>query len=90
MKNRFFLTKTSRMIAWTTLRDYLYYLSDRKVIVKNNFLAGVAKGVGYSVGFWVISAVIVYFAGVLASKNLPIIGDILQAITNTIRFQTNR
>ncbi len=80
-------TKTSRIIAWAVLRDYLYYLSDTKRIIINNFLAGLSKGVGSAIGFLVISGVLIYILTLLASRNLPIIGDLLQEIVDFIKYR---
>ena len=80
-------TKTSRIIAWAVLRDYLYYLSDTKRIIVNNFLAGLFKGIGNAVGFFIIGAIIIYLISVLASRNLPIIGDFLEEIINLIKYR---
>lgn len=78
--------KTSRIIAWAVLRDYLYYLSDTKRIIVNNFLAGLFKGMGSAVGFSLLSALIIWFITYLASRNLPIIGDFLQWIADMIKY----
>ncbi len=80
-------TKTSRIIAWAVLRDYLYYLSDTKRIIQNNFLAGLSRGVGTAIGFTVLSAVIIYIVTLLASQNLPVIGDFLEEIVNLIKYR---
>lgn len=80
-------TKTSRIIAWAVLRDYLYYLSDTKRIIINNFLAGLFKGIGNAVGFFIIGAVIIYLISLLASRNLPIIGDFFEEIINLIKYR---
>ena len=80
-------TKTSRIIAWAVLRDYLYYLSDTKRIIINNFLAGLFKGIGNAVGFFIIGAVIIYLISLLASRNLPIIGDFLEEIIDLIKYR---
>lgn len=80
-------TKTSRIIAWAVLRDYLYYLSDTKRIIVNNFLAGLFKGIGNAVGFFIIGAIIIYLISLLASRNLPIIGDFLEEIINLIKYR---
>lgn len=78
--------KTSRIIAWAVLRDYLYYLSDTRRIIVNNFLAGLFKGMGSAVGFSLLSALIIWFITYLASRNLPIIGDFLQWIADMIKY----
>lgn len=86
-KAKIVTAKTSRIIAWSVLRDYLYYLTDTKRIIKNNFLAGLFRGVGSAIGFTVLSALIVYFATALAARNLPIIGDFLQEVVNMIKYR---
>ena len=79
--------KTSRIIAWAVLRDYLYYLSDTKRIIINNFLAGLFKGVGSAIGFLLISGLLIYILTLLASRNLPVIGDLLQEIVDFIKYR---
>ena len=86
-KAKIVTAKTSRIIAWSVLRDYLYYLTDTKRIIKNNFLAGLFRGVGSAIGFIVLSAVIVYIATALAARNLPVIGDFLQEIVNMLKYR---
>lgn len=86
MKTKVVTAKTSRIIAWAVLRDYLYYLSDTRRIIVNNFLAGLFKGMGSAVGFSLLSALIIWFITYLASRNLPIIGDFLQWIADMIKY----
>ncbi len=86
-KAKLVTTKTSRIIAWAVLRDYLYYLSDTKRIIVNNFLAGLSKGVGSAIGFLIVSGVILYFLTYLASRNLPVIGDLLQELVDFIKYR---
>lgn len=86
-KTKVVTAKTSRIIAWAVLRDYLYYLSDTKRIIVNNFLAGLFKGMGSAVGFSILSALIIWFITYLASRNLPIIGDFLQWVADRIKYR---
>lgn len=86
-KAKIVTTKTSRIIAWAVLRDYLYYLTDSKRIIKNNFLAGLFKGMGSAIGFLLLSGILLYFLTLLASKNLPVIGDLLQEIVDFIKYR---
>ena len=88
MKKVKLVTKqTSRIIAWSVLRDYLYYLSDTKRIIINNFIAGLFKGIGNAIGFFIIGAVLIYVITLLASRNLPIIGDFLEEILNLLKYR---
>ncbi len=86
-KAKIVTTKTSRIIAWSVLRDYLYYLTDTKRIIVNNFIAGFFKGVGNAVGFLIVGAFFIYLISYLASKNLFIFGDLLDEIVNLLKYR---
>ena len=86
-KAKIVTAKTSRIIAWSVLRDYLYYLSDTKRVIFNNFIAGLFKGIGNAIGFIIIGAVAIYLISFLASKNLYIFGDLLDEIVNLIKYR---
>ena len=47
-------TKTARSIAAYTVDDYMNYLTDTKKIIKNNLIAGLARGLGMAVGFSIL------------------------------------
>ena len=58
MKKRVNTFKRARLIAVRALNDYVYYLQSKKIIVINNLLAGIMRGIGSALGFWIISAML--------------------------------
>lgn len=77
--------KTTRTIAWASVRDYMDYLSDTRRIILNNFYAGLFRGVGTAVGFSLLGALVIYLVTLLASKNLPFIGDFINDLVDVIQ-----
>lgn len=67
------------------LAEYLQYLDDRKRLIRNQFLAGLAKGAGAAVGFTILGAVFVWLLNRLAHQNLPIIGDFLAQLVDIVQ-----
>ena len=49
-----------------------------------NFFAGVIKGVGFSVGFYLITAFIVYVLQYIVKLNIPLIGKYISDIVDIV------
>lgn len=67
------------------LAEYLAYVSDRRRLMRNHFLGGLARGVGMAIGFTVLGAALVIFLRHLAEQNLPLIGDFLAQIVTVVQ-----
>ena len=57
------------------LAEYVRYQSDRKRRLRDAFLEGVLRGLGFMVGFSMLGALVIYLLQGLALQNLPLIGD---------------
>ena len=57
------------------LAEYVRYQSDRKRRLRDAFLEGVLRGLGFMVGFSMLGALVIYLLQGLARQNLPLIGD---------------
>lgn len=57
------------------LAEYVRYQSDRKRRLRDAFLEGVLRGLGFMVGFSMLGALVIYLLQSLALQNLPLIGD---------------
>lgn len=66
------------------LDDYLEYISNRRRMLANHFVYGVMRGLGFAVGFSVLSALIVMLLRWLAAENIPIIGNFLAEVIHAI------
>lgn len=64
-------------MARSGLRDYLDYLSSPRRIFFANFLAGIARGLGFLIGATVILSIVFFIIGKVLSR-IPIIGQFFQ------------
>ncbi|NLK86830.1 MAG: hypothetical protein GX279_04980 [Clostridiaceae bacterium] len=71
------------------IRDYICYLENPRKLLFPNFLAGIARGFGASVGFTLLTALLLYILQRVVKLELPIIsefiGDIVRIVENSIR-----
>lgn len=62
-----------------------YVLGNKREIIKRNFLAGISRGVGISIGITLISAAIVYFLQKIIILNIPVLGDYISDIVSIVQ-----
>ena len=75
----------TRTMEKTRIAEYVQYLDDRKRLIRNQFLSGLARGAGAAVGFTILGAVFVWLLNRLALQNLPIIGDFLAQLVDIVQ-----
>ena len=59
-------------------------LGSKKEIAKRNFIAGIFHGIGISIGFTFVTAIIIYFLQKLVRLNLPGIGKFINDIVEIV------
>ena len=64
------------------LEEYLDHVSDRRKLVLEHILYGMARGFGFMPGFSILGAAVVVILSRLAVHNLPLIGDFLAEVIN--------
>ena len=62
------------------LEEYLDHVSNRKRLVLENILYGMARGFGFMLGFSVLGAAVVVILSKIAVDNIPLIGDFLAEV----------
>ena len=77
-------TKTLKAIAARDFSDYLNYLNNTPKILRNNFLAGLARGFGMAIGFTVLSALLIYILTYLSTSGVPIIENLVKYILDIV------
>lgn len=63
--------------------DYLQYLQSGKKIMLTNFLAGISKGFGITIGMTVVLAIFIWILTKLVS--LPFVGEYFQKVEGQIQ-----
>ena len=62
-----------------------YIVGSKTEIIKRNFLAGIARGIGAGIGWLLISALILYLLKKLIALNLPVLGDYITDIVSIVQ-----
>lgn len=69
------------------LQEYVNLMQRPWKLIFKNLLSGMARGVGYAIGFSVFAAVIVYVLQWVGALNLPIVGDYIADIVRVVQRQ---
>ena len=66
------------------LDRYLHYVHNWRRRLLMDFLGGIVRGVGFSVGFTVLGALLLYILRNIALANLPVIGEFLAELVRIV------
>lgn len=66
------------------LDAYLRYARDWKRRLFSEFVNGIARGLGFSIGFSILGALLLYFLRNAALSNLPVIGQFLAELVRIV------
>ena len=66
------------------LGEYLRYVHDWKRRLAREFVVGAVRGIGFSIGFSVLGALVLYVLRNIALANLPIIGRFLADLVSIV------
>ena len=66
------------------LDSFLRYVHDWRKRLFFDFLSGIARGVGFSVGFSVLGALLLYLLRNAALSNLPVIGRFVAELVRIV------
>jgi hypothetical protein len=69
------------------LADYLLLVNHPARLLFVNFLSGLARGVGFGIGFTILAAFLVYLLQAIAVLNLPIIGTFIADLVRIVQAQ---
>lgn len=66
------------------LESYLRYVRNWKRRLAMDFLSGAVRGIGFSVGFSILGALLIYVLRNIALANLPVIGKFLAELVRIV------
>lgn len=78
------LDQISLNMEKTKLKDYVYYLEHPRKMLIPNFIGGLARGLGISIGLTFLAAVIIYLMQWIVKWNLPVIGKFISEIVDIV------
>lgn len=78
------LERMTQRMEQLRLDAYLRYMHNWRKRLWFEFLGGIARGVGFSVGFSVLGALLLYLLRNVALANLPVIGKLLAELVRIV------
>lgn len=78
------IDKLIKRIEMMHLDAFLQYVHDWRRRLMFDFFSGIARGVGFSVGFSVLGALLLYLLRNVALSNLPVIGRFVAEIIRIV------
>jgi len=72
------------------IEEYVSMLERPARLLYLNFLAGLARGLGFAVGFTILGAVVLYILQRTFVANLPLVGDFIAEIVLIVQQQLGR
>jgi len=78
------IDKLNEVLEKANIRYLSYILGSRKEIFKRNFLAGVARGLGMTIGVAMITVLFIYGLQKVVKMNIPVIGDFVVDIIHIV------
>lgn len=78
------LEQLTRRMEQMRIDEYLRYAHDWKKRLSVDFLSGIARGLGFSVGFSILGALLLYLLRNAALANLPVIGQFLAELVRIV------
>ena len=64
----------------SNLKDIAMFLGSKKRMFFSNFFAGVLRGIGFSIGFTIITGIVIIVLQKIVLLNIPIIGEYINDI----------
>lgn len=66
------------------LDEYLEYVSNRRRMILSNLLYGMVRGLGFTLGFTVLGALVIVILQHLVLDNIPMIGGFFAEVIHAI------
>lgn len=67
------------------LHEYIEYVSNRKRLLMTAFTAGIARGLGFAVGFSILGAVVVVLLRYIVAEKFPGIGEFFAEVMYAVQ-----
>ena len=71
------LNRLILLLERSKLAEFVEILQREPVLFWRSFLAGLCRGMGFALGFWLLSALALYILNLLAELGIPVLGDFI-------------
>ena len=80
------IEKLNRIIENSRISELTELLQSKRKIFVRNLIAGISKGLGFSIGFYVITAILIYLLQYIVRLNIPVIGKYISDIVDIVEL----
>lgn len=78
------LERLTRALERLRLEEYVQYVTDRRRMAWNSLLWGLCRGLGFTLGFSVLGALLAVLLRNVVADNIPLIGGFLAELIRAI------
>lgn len=83
-RDRELIEKLMNTLERMQLGNYVEYVSNRKRMIASNILYGICRGLGFTLGFSVLGAVVIALMRSMFLENIPLIGGFLAEVIRAV------
>lgn len=82
--------KLNELVEKSRLYDIIEITENKRKLFTRNFFSGIFKGVGISIGFYIITAIVLIFLNYIVRLNIPVIGDYISDIVEIVELNNKK
>ena len=82
--------KLNEVVEKSRLYDIIEITENKTKLFTRNFFSGIFKGVGISIGFYIITAIVLIFLNYIVRLNIPVIGDYISDIVEIVELNNKK
>lgn len=82
--------KLNEVVEKSRLYDIIEITENKRKLFTRNFFSGIFKGVGISIGFYIITAIVLIFLNYIVRLNIPVIGDYISDIVEIVEVNNKK
>lgn len=82
--------KLNEVVEKSRLYDIIEITENKRKLFTRNFFSGIFKGVGISIGFYIITAIVLMFLNYIVRLNIPVIGDYISDIVEIVELNNKK
>lgn len=80
------IEKLNKIMEKSRIAELTELLQNKRKIFVRNLIAGISKGLGFSIGFYVITAILIYLLQYIVRLNIPVIGKYISDIVDIVEL----
>mgnify|MGYP001289214889 FL=1 len=84
------LERVATAMEKASIAEFIELYREPRRMLYLSFISGIVRGFGLAIGFTVVGAVFLYILGVVASLNLPLVGEFIAEITRIVQNELAR